>query len=56
MSLSLVEDETYIYVSYVDPQAANYEFIFYNGEDECHEERTCREGMELWLEGECELE
>ena len=29
---------------------------FYNGEDECHEERTCREGMELWLEGECELE
>ncbi len=34
MSLSLVEDETYIYVSYVDPQAANYEFIFYNGEDE----------------------
>ena len=22
---------------------------FYNGEDECHEERTCREGMELWL-------
>ncbi len=34
MNLSLVEDENYKSTSYVDDQAAEYEFVFYDAEDE----------------------